>query len=104
MKYSVKECDGDSGVITGEEGNEHEDIIINQNKVNRSVSSVVEQEKYKSPSKIPTIFKSRFPERNVKHNRSLKFKRITKTESKSLVNLRSRLSGKTEELDRCRFA
>ena len=101
VKTSGKECDGDSGVIIGEETNEHENIIINQNKINRSVSSVIEQEKYKSQSKIPRIFKSRFAEPNLNSNRSLKFKRITKAESKSLGQLRSRLCGKPEELERC---
>ena len=96
LENTFKEADADSGVITSEENIDADYLMIDQNRVNRSISSVIENEKLKRESRIPRIFKSRFSEQNIKYPRSLKFKRITKSESKNLDQLRSKLSGQHE--------
>ena len=104
METAFKEGDADSGVITGEDNNDSDYVVIDQNKVNRSVSSVITNEKFKRESRIPRFFKSRFSEQNLKYPRSLKFKRITKSESKNLDQLRSKLSGQQDGGERCSWA
>ena len=100
LEYTFKEGDADSGVITGDDNNDADYVMIEQNKVNRSVSSVIKNEKFKRESRIPRIFRSRFSEQNIKYSKSLKFKRITQSESKNLDQLRSKLSGQKVEVER----
>ena len=104
LENTFKEADTDSGVITSEENTDADYLMMDQNRVNRSISSVIENEKLKRESRIPRFFKSRFSEQNLKYPRSLKFKRITKSESKNLDQLRSKLSGQKVEGERCSWA
>ena len=104
IKNDSKEGDADSGVVISEECNENGTFEEKANQVNRSVSSVIKNGKYKRESRIPRMFKSRFSEASIKCPSSREFKRISKTESKTLDQLRTKLSGKREDRERCSLA
>ena len=104
IENDLKEGDADSGVVVSEECNENSTFEEKANQINRSVSSVIKNGKYKSESRIPRMFKSRFSEASIKCPSSTKYKRISKTESKTLDQLRTKLSGKREARDRCSLA
>ena len=104
IENGLKEGDADSGVVVSEERDGNGTFEEKANQVNRSVSSVIKNGKYKSESRIPRMFISRFSESSIKCPSSTKYKRISKTESKTLDQLRTKLSGKREARDRCSLA
>ena len=111
IENDIEEDDTDSGVVTTEEYTDRkvgEHIL--ESKVNRSVSNVVKAKRCQIASQIPRITKkTSFGPTPTALNFTCvnKSKTITRSHSKTLNQLRSRLSGrggKSFSMDRCSMA
>ena len=107
----IEEGDTDSGVVTTDEYKDSVDITkvgeYNlENKVNRSVSNVMKAERYKNASQIPRMAKTSFAPTGLNFTCGTKSKTITRSRSKTLDQLRARLSGRGRSFstDRCSMA